>query len=699
MQRLQTDFFTPEVMSHPPPFVRLPVELHLLIASSLDASDLYALIQTCRTLYESFIAALRYFALTNYGECADGFFNEWSALIWACRDPARMSLARSIFEYAHTKASFELKQHLFKPCHLRILAIAAAESGNMPILTLLFDEIENVSPEFCIKAGIPCTESACGCSCDHASDTSLLRRVFSHSWDPCWSAAGRGHIDVLSFLFERVYKDMNEVPRYSLVYLHQIALAGQVESLRLLLQAWNLRDSRFVTGGGYPHGALHTAALLGCLELAQFCLDEMGIPVDKLDYHDQTPLYYATEYLAKKRYTRCLAMQSPVLKRDKDGVKKVAELLVSRGAKVSSLSVAVKTKLPPVLHFFCQHESDLEMLEILLSAPELDCSARDEPHGLTPLHYAVQAGITTVVERLLAAGANANIPTLGQGVVHTADFMSPCLGRTPVHYAVVAARAPEKIQATSEELLSSCRAVLAAAGHPGVSARDSRGCTSLHLAAGAGLTGQASTASYQTGDNAPLLRLLLAFGAGTEINTKDSSGRTPLHHAAAQAAQDIEVLLSGCAGSVDLNARDNNGRTPLHFAASISVQNVEVLLSAGADPSAVDKSGRLPLHYVETKEAGAPAFFALLDASSDPSVDILLRDINGRTPLASFLERLDIVPLEPSNQIFALCRARGLPVELPQDEEGLVMGWYEMGEDGTLTWKGDGLHAIFSGGW
>ena len=692
-------------MSDPPSLVRLPAELHLLVAPSLNASDLYALIRTCRTFYKLFLPSLQHLALVNYGDTYDNAeFYEKSALVWACRDPARIPLVRSIFEYAHTKASPELKRRLFKACHLRMLAMAAAESGNAPALALLIDEIETVSPEFCLDTISPCYNYAyvdrCDCDYDDDYQESLRRRVFCHQWGPLQPAACWGHADVLTLLFKRVYADMGDIREYSQDWLLKVAISGQIESFRLLIQACpDLRKSSMFEDHAYPHGPLHTAAALGCLELAHFCLDELGVSVDVLDRSGQTALYYATENVGRKQYANYIYYKSrnPVLKRDKEGVKRVAKLLVSRGAKVSCLLHA--TADFPLLHFFCRHETDIEMLEILLSASEVDCSAQDKPDGLTPLHYAVQAGSTAVVERLLAAGADANIPTRILGVVHTDGFMFPCLGRTPVHYAVVAARGTEKTNATSEELLSLCRTILAAAGRPGVSTRDSKGCTALHLAAGAGKTARASISSHQTDGHPALLRLVLGFGAGTEINTKDNSGRTPLHYAAAQAAQDIEVLLSGCAGSVDINARDNQGRTPLHSAATRSVRNVELLLSAGADPAAIDDSGRLPLHYAETEEAGAPAFFALLDASSDPNADILLSDKNGRTPLIAFLERLDFVPLEPLNQIIALCRERGLPAELPRDEDGLILGWYKMEEDGTLVWEGDGLNAISSGGW
>ena len=55
------------------------------------------------------------------------------------------------------------------------------------------------------------------------------------------------------------------------------------------------------------------------------------------------------------------------------------------------------------------------------------------------------------------------------------------------------------------------------------------------------------------------------IAAGTDVSTKDGSGRTPLHNAALKGRKEIAKLL--IAGGADVNAKDNLTSTPLHFAA------------------------------------------------------------------------------------------------------------------------------------
>ena len=54
------------------------------------------------------------------------------------------------------------------------------------------------------------------------------------------------------------------------------------------------------------------------------------------------------------------------------------------------------------------------------------------------------------------------------------------------------------------------------------------------------------------------------IAAGTDVNTKDEDGFTPLHEATGAGHKEIAELL--IAKGADVNAKDNNGWTPLHLA-------------------------------------------------------------------------------------------------------------------------------------
>ena len=80
---------------------------------------------------------------------------------------------------------------------------------------------------------------------------------------------------------------------------------------------------------------------------------------------------------------------------------------------------------------------------------------------------------------------------------------------------------------------------------------------------------------------------------GMDVNSRSSSGYTPLHISAGLDKRRVTKLL--VINGAKINARDSSGRTPLH----ISVRRghfrmVKFLLSQGANPSIRDRSDRTP---------------------------------------------------------------------------------------------------------
>ena len=92
--------------------------------------------------------------------------------------------------------------------------------------------------------------------------------------------------------------------------------------------------------------------------------------------------------------------------------------------------------------------------------------------------------------------------------------------------------------------------------------------------------------------------------AGAQVNARNEKGLTPLHVAAGWSRTPPVVTALVKAGA-DLEARDKDTRTPLHHAARFGKTPavVKVLLDADADPAAKDKKGRTPFDYAKRNAA------------------------------------------------------------------------------------------------
>ena len=84
-----------------------------------------------------------------------------------------------------------------------------------------------------------------------------------------------------------------------------------------------------------------------------------------------------------------------------------------------------------------------------------------------------------------------------------------------------------------------------------------------------------------------------------DVNTRNSSGATPLHFACADGTHSVEVADLLLRHGANVNAVETStGCTALHYAALVpDVEFVELLLRAGADPVAQDLEDYLPVDY------------------------------------------------------------------------------------------------------
>ena len=90
----------------------------------------------------------------------------------------------------------------------------------------------------------------------------------------------------------------------------------------------------------------------------------------------------------------------------------------------------------------------------------------------------------------------------------------------------------------------------------------------------------------------------LLIEKGTDVNVRDSSGKSTLHDAVLEGHKEIVKLL--ITKGADLNAESGYYGTSLHVAASIGHKEiVELLIANGADVNVKDGFGRTPLDTAE----------------------------------------------------------------------------------------------------
>ena len=121
-----------------------------------------------------------------------------------------------------------------------------------------------------------------------------------------------------------------------------------------------------------------------------------------------------------------------------------------------------------------------------------------------------------------------------------------------------------------------------------------------------------------------MVRMLISeFKA--DVNIRDYTGDTPLHHAARNGNEDIVLALIH-EFSCDVNIRGYNGRTFLHRACSHGHTNIVKSAGMHISPLMVDNSGNTPLHI-----ASSSGHRECVEAMLQLNAPIMLRNANGKT--------------------------------------------------------------------
>jgi ankyrin repeat protein len=229
---------------------------------------------------------------------------------------------------------------------------------------------------------------------------------------------------------------------------------------------------------------------------------------------------------------------------------------------------------------------------------------RDGQSGWTPLHLAVAAGHTALVEELAAAGADLAAQTEG--------------GRTPLHVALehspdlvaVLRRLGAPVDAASAAFLGDAEQLTRALDS---GARLTDPATDVDLLSWAAAGGSAAT-----------VRVLLDRGADPDCGA--------LHAAAATGSAPVVELLLQAGADVDGRDRDT-GRTPLHTTVAALASGpgdgvaavVTLLLDAGADVNATTSDGASALDITRVADARRRAEATPGDSPGAPDQDTLGR--------------------------------------------------------------------------
>jgi ankyrin repeat protein len=278
----------------------------------------------------------------------------------------------------------------------------------------------------------------------------------------------------------------------------------------------------------------------------------------------RTPLHIAADkgqtgyvsYLVEHKVpvnVKDVASSTPLHEAVRNGRIDCAKILISAGADPNQKDSSGNTPL----HLVMPVASRSEMFAMLLAA-KADPNQKDT-YGDTPLHIAARLGMSEdIIRALIGAGADSNERNKK--------------GVTPLSLAI------ERKQTAQAALFVKLGA--------DIHAEDISGSTAL-------------TKAISTG-----LEMVQAVVVDSNIQSRDSQGRTPLHIGVINKA-DTAVINYLISKKADVNARDKNGDTPLH----ITVRNNdrasgEILLAYGADVFTPNVTGESALKAALTRLGG-----------------------------------------------------------------------------------------------
>jgi len=369
--------------------------------------------------------------------------------------------------------------------------------------------------------------------------------------------------------------------------LHYAARLGQLATISLLLKqgaAINPRDKTLATP---LFEALESPSPLETLE---YLLKE-GADANIADDNNVVPLHAFARKCRDEKAIRLLTRatenpnrpdtkgMTPLHYACQQNTLAAIQALLEEGLSVLSANNEGNTAL-----HLATTRAEMIIGKYLLTTEAVQLVNAVNINGNTPLHMAINTNQMELVEQMLLAGANPNLPD-GNGftpMLLTAvqwdadDTLMLLLIRNgaDVNNKSPAARSTPLVQALNCNNMTLIRLLLDYNADPNAVDRD--GLSPLLQAV------------IRCNDEA--IELLLR--AGAKMDLKNQNGHTALHIACSYNMPREAVLL--LAHKADPNIRDNNGRTPMHAAVNVGYSKFELtrlLLEAGGDPLIKDNDG------------------------------------------------------------------------------------------------------------
>jgi ankyrin repeat protein len=460
----------------------------------------------------------------------------------------------------------------------------------------------------------------------------------SHGRTPLSKAAENGHEAVVQLLLERDKVEVNSKDSYGRTPLSWAAKKGHEAVVQLLLERDKVEVDSKDNSGRTP---LSWAAEKGHEAVVQLLLKTDKVEVNSKDSENgRTPLLWAAE----KGYTAVVQL---LLKTD----------------KVEVNSKDSENGRTPLL--WAAEKGYTAVVQLLLKTDKVEVNSKDSENGRTPLLWAAEKGYTAVVQLLLKTD---------KVEVNSKDSK---YGRTPLlwaaekgHEAVVQLLLEtDKVEVDSKDSEYGGTPLLWAAkkGHNAVvqllletdkvevDSKDIKyGRTPLSWAAGKGYETEIVSKHVNYRRKPPLRRTLAQISLvpswaaenghkavvqllletdKVEVDSKDSSGRTPLSWATENEHEAVVQLLLET-DKVEVDSKDSKySRTPLLWAAKKGHEAIVQLLlkTDKVEVNSKDsENGRTPLLWAAKK--GHEAVVQLLLEMDKVEVD--LKDSSGRTSLS-----------------------------------------------------------------
>ncbi|KAF4456044.1 Ankyrin repeat domain-containing protein 50 [Fusarium austroafricanum] len=353
-------------------------------------------------------------------------------------------------------------------------------------------------------------------------------------WTPLTFASVKGHRAVAELLLDQGHADLMSRDEEGMTPISHAASHGREEVVQFLLSRGadpNDRDFFGLT-------PLMLAAYSGHENILTVLLGCHGVNPDPKDDKDRTPFWWAVENQHLAAVKLLLKQKVDINCQDASGNAPIFEAAMLGYQAICEILLEQNTIEPELKNYdgqtplsaACQY-GFYSIVELLLTKAKLHEPNSPDNSGKTPLHYAAKHGHLAIVELLVRSTAID---------INAKDKE----GYTPLWLA-----AKEKNVVVMEALLQ--------ATEIDVNCKSKNG---LSILAWLGYF-----PSEQTTRPEAQAAILLLGDERVDVNSTDSGGRSPLHHAAGRGnLLGVELLLNK---EVDVDARDEAGRTPLVHAA------------------------------------------------------------------------------------------------------------------------------------